>query len=319
MMVLKNLVPMNLQEEKQKFFSDPTYNPQFIFADQVDESALDRYGLPQRPCLDLAQTILDTTYRDASESDLFASEGPKMSQQEITQKITNFLNMHNLEKRFKIVWSSSFISRTSVTTDTIKLRLPPDFRKEGLLGMLYHEIGTHALRRINYEHQAWYKKKNKNGFKDHLRTEEGLAALHALIPHTNKSAFIQAIRYVAVEYAREHSFVEVWNFLKKYVDDAERRWVITFRQKRGMTDTSKPGGYTKDLVYFEGLVDTWRYLNIHDFDITTLYFGKLAYEDSDKAKSFNPHFIPMLPSFFITNPEEYKTQMRLIGKANLLA
>lgn len=318
MIRLQNLIPTNLQEEKGKFLNDETYNPQFTYEQPIAAQSLTEQGLPQAKYLALAQAILDEAYAERTEEMLFESEGPKISQSEVTQKTKQFLQMHHLEHRYKIVWSSSFVSRTSVSTNAIKLRLPVDFRKEGLLGMLYHEIGTHALRRINYEHQPWFKKKKKYGFADYLRTEEGLAVLHSLIPHTVKLAFTAALRYQAVAVAQAGSFAEVWQFLKQYVDDQERRWTIAFRQKRGQTDTSQPGGFTKDLVYFEGMVDVWQYLKQHRFDSSKLYLGKLAHQDVLKAEAMNPSFKPLLPSFLAMHPDEYAKQLMLIGKSNFL-
>ncbi len=318
MSFLSNLIPTNLNEEKAKFFADQTYNPQFIYSEPIDQEKLVSPGMPKQKYLQLAQNTLKKAYFNTTETELFLIEGPTISQKEVEEKIKTFLQMHQLEKRFKVSWSSSYVSRATITSDLIKLRLPVDFRKEGLLGMLYHEIGTHALRRLNYEQQPWYKKKKRYGFGDYLKTEEGLATLHAMLPHTNKSAFVSAIRYVAVEKAQTSSFAETWDYLKQYIDDLERRWMVTLRQKRGLEDTSKPGGYTKDLVYFEGMVQTYKWLEKNNFDITRLYYGKIAAEDVSKAVAIDPHFKPALPSFFTTNPEKYAQEIKKIGEANEL-
>ncbi len=318
MSFLSSLIPINLNEEKAKFFADQTYNPQFIYSEEVDQKKLNECGKSSEKYLQIARNILQKAYAGRTESDLFLMEGSIVTQKDVEKTIHTFLQMHKLEKRFKTSWSSSYISRATITSDLIKLRLPADFRKEGLLGMLYHEVGTHALRRLNYEEQPWYKKKKKFGFTDYLKTEEGLATLHAMIPHTNKSAFISAIRYVAVAKAQTSSFAETWNFLKQYIDDLERRWMVTLRQKRGLEDTRKPGGYTKDLVYFEGMVDVYKWLEKNNFNITNLYFGKLALEDAAKAVELNPKFTPILPSFFTINPENYSQEIKKIGEVNEL-
>ncbi len=316
MSFISSLIPTNLNEEKEKFFQDNSYNPQFIYEDEIDKTKLYQYGQPQTKYLDLAQNILKKAYLNRNEQDLFMMEGHKIDQPYIEKTIHTFLQMHQLKKKYKISWSSSFISRTSITNNTIKLRLPLTFRKEGLLGMLYHEIGTHALRNINYQKQPWYKKKKKYGFSSYLKTEEGLAVLHALIPHSFKSAYITAIRYLTVYYSQQYSFTQTWQKLKPYIQDEERRWVVIIRQKRGLTDTSKPGGFTKDLVYFEGLVDVYHYLKNNNFDITNLYFGKLAIKDIPLALQLNPNFIPQLPSFFSLDRNKYAQEIQKIGKFN---
>lgn len=316
--LVSQLTPTNLIEEKEKFFHDEIYNPQFIYSQKIDDQVLTRYGLPQNRYLDLAQTILDQAYYNRSEAQLEEKKGPAVTQEEVAQKVTQFLDMHGLKERFKISWSSSFVARTTITTNTIKLRLPVDFRKLSLLGMLYHEIGTHALRRINYEQQPWYQKKTELGFNNYLKTEEGLATLHSILPLDFKLAYYPALNYVAVDYAQKHSFAQLWQFLKRYIDDPEKRWRKTLRLKRGIDDTANPGGFTKDLVYFEGMIDVWNYLKKNKFDVTKLYFGKMALEDADKAFEMNPDFKPVLPSFFVVDQDEYVYKLSKIGVENQL-
>jgi len=318
MSLIKKITPINLLEEKEKFFADESYNPQFKYAEEFDEEILYKHGHPQNKYLELAQTILEKVHYRYDETDLDKLRGDLVNQSEVTKKTTDFLKIHQLEKRFKITWSNSFVSRAAITVDTIKLKLPADFRQLDLLSMLYHEIGTHALRRINYEQQPWYKKKKKYEFKNYLKTEEGLAGLHSLLPLNFQYAYYPALNYVSVAYAQKHSFSKTWNFLKKYINNPERRWERTLRRKRGLKDTSRPGGFTKDLVYFEGMIEVWNYLNKNNFDLTKLYFGKMSWEDVDAAVKMNPNFKPFLPSFFLADKEQYAEKIEKIGKLNML-
>jgi len=314
--ILKRLTPINLLEEKQKFFSDFSYNPQFVYDAVVPDEELYQYGKPDPAFVSLAQSILDKEYKNRNETDLRMNQGSIFSEPEVTRIATDFLEMHALEDRIKIHWSSSFVSRASITPDSLRLRKGSEFRKENLLGMLYHEIGTHAIRRVNYEQQPWFKHKKKYGFSSYLETEEGLASLHSLLPFSYKSAYSTAIRYAASHFSQSHSFSELWSFLEKYIDDLETRWMITFRQKRGVADTSSGSGFTKDLVYFQGMVKVYNWLAKNDFDLYYLYFGKLALEDIELAKKLNPAFEPLLPSFFTLNKQNYVKQIKAIGKAN---
>ncbi|MEN8252856.1 MAG: tyrosine/phenylalanine carboxypeptidase domain-containing protein [Patescibacteria group bacterium] len=316
MTFLQKITPTNLLEEKEKFLADNSYNPQFIYSEEVTNEKLYKFGKTQKKYLELAQEILNKAYFGRNEQDLLMLEGPLLTHESVNKKINSFLEMHHLEKRYEITWSSSFVSRASITTDVIKLRNNAKFRKDDLIGLLYHEIGTHAIRRINYEKQIWYRKKKKHGFINYLKTEEGLASLHSLLPKSYKSAYKSAIRYAAVDFAQNHSFSETWQFLGKYIQDQETRWMVTLRQKRGIFDTSKAGGYSKDLVYFEGLVNVFKYLEKNNFDITNLYFGKMALEDVGKAVELNPNFKPLLPSFFTLDREKYASEMRKVGKEN---
>lgn len=320
MLTLAKLVPINLESEKQRFFAENgNYNPKFEYEDNFHPEELLAHGLPEKDLLILADKIVHEDVAAQLAADAKEKVDGLLSQEAVTKKVEAFLQLHDLAERYSITWSSSFVARTSITATNIKLRIPAAFRsQEDLLGMLYHEVGTHALRRVNYEKQPWFKKKKQFGFSSYLRTEEGLASLHSLLPLKNKSAYGSALRYLAVAHAQKESFAETYKFISQYVDDPERRWAITFKQKRGLTDTSLPGGYTKDLVYFAGLVEVWRYLNERNFEVDGLYFGKLAKEDVEKAREINPAFEPLLPSFYVADKDNYRQKMQEIGQINHL-
>jgi hypothetical protein len=242
-----------------------------------------------------------------------------LTQETVTQAIETFLKEHALDHRFSIVWSSDFMSRAAVSDDnTVKLRLPCAVREEDLDGLIYHEIGTHALRRINYEQQPWYKRKKYYGFAPYLKTEEGLATLHALFPKKEIYAYRAAIYYLAAYIAQEGSFLDVWRFVKQYLDDPEVAFTIAAKKKRGLMDTSKAGGYSKDYVYFEGFAETTRFLIEKDFPLKELYFGKMSWQDVDRARELNPDFQPILPNFYTTDPAAYKERVLEIARANFL-
>jgi hypothetical protein len=314
---LDALTPTNLLQEKERFLANPDYNPQFTYLEDIPAESLSKYGHPKPAYLELAQEILDQAYFGRNEQDILMTEGKKMTQAEVTEKCQLFLEMHGLENRYQIIWSSSFVSRATTSENALKLRTNSVFYKDGLIGMIYHELGTHAIRRVNYEQQSWFKKKKEAGITtNYLRTEEGLAILHALIPHQFKSVYSAAIRYVAAEYALHHNFSQLWQFVGKYIQDPETRWMIVSRLKRGVSDTSQPLAFTKDIVYFEGAVDTWQWLDTHDYNLPPLYLGKIAFQDVEAAVTNSPGFTPLLPSFYSLNPEQYAQDLLEIGAFN---
>ncbi len=319
MSLISRVTPTNLTEQKLAFLADPTFNPTLTYDSQPSSTELMQFGKPKPDYLQLAQAILDKAYLHRNEADLNALEGALCSQSQVEASIQAFLKLHQLNHRFKVSFSHSYLSRASISATTLKMRLPLDFRKDGLFSTLYHEIGTHALRRLNYEEQPWYKKKLQFGFQPYLVTEEGLASLHGLLPQSYQVAHVAALRYLAVNWAQSGSFLEVWEKLGRYIQDPGRRWVIAIRQKRGLENTSQPGGFTKDAVYFEGMVDVWQWLNSHDFNPSFLYWGKLSLEDLDFAQSLNPDYQPRLPSFYVSNPKKYQKQMVAIGKINFFS
>jgi len=321
MSLISKLTPTNLNEEKQKFFqSDFKYNPQFIYLEPIDLKSLTRYGKPTEYLSKLAQEILDQAFMNQTYQELSETEGEVISSGETYNLIHKFLKMHQLDKRFQVVTDPSISSRATATSNLIKLRPNTQFRKEGILAMLYHEVGTHVLRRINYEKQSWYKKKRKYGLThSYLKTEEGLAVIHGHLPRTNKLMWRSALKYLAVTRAYHSSFSQLFAWISQYRDSPEANWRFCVRLKRGLTDTSQPGGFTKDLVYFAGFVKVWRWLNEHNFEVDDLYYGKLAIEDLEIAKKLNPSYQPILPSFYLANKNQYRQRVQKIGEVNFLS
>jgi len=298
--------------------ADPSYNPTFTYPAEVDQDRLKQYGLPRQPFLSLAQEIVDRAFSSRNYQDLVMSEGKQVTRRQVEAKTITFLEMHGLAQRFKMSMSESYVARTSISADTIKLRLPIEFRKESLLGMLYHEVGTHALRRVNYERQPWYRSKNKYGFRPYLKTEEGLAVMHSLLAYSLKLAYKPALLYLTCQLAQRASFAQVYSFLMGYYANPEHSWRTAVRHKRGLVDTSQPGGYTKDLIYFEGLVEVWHWLKNHHFKLDDLYLGKLAYQDAARARRLNPEFEPLLPSFYQADHDLYSHRIAQLGQENRL-
>jgi hypothetical protein len=319
--LIADLNPTNYKEEKDRFLADPTFNPQFQYSRKFADEELLSKGSPTDEYTQLAQKILDAALENFTVEELTGKKGKPLSREQVTDVIEDFLGVHHLDTRFTLKWSENFVSRTSVTDDNvIKLRLPSAVYKHDLESLIYHEIGTHAIRRVNYEQQPWYKKKKRYGFSPYIKTEEGLAILHSSLPNIggNIYAYKTAVNYLAVSKAQEASFLEVWQLIKQYVNDEETAFSITFKKKRGLTDTSQPGGFTKDLVYLEGFAEVTRFLIGNDFPLKELYFGKLAYQDINKAVELNPKFEPVLPIFYTQDPESYQQRVKKIAQANFM-
>ncbi|HEX9817580.1 MAG TPA: tyrosine/phenylalanine carboxypeptidase domain-containing protein, partial [Patescibacteria group bacterium] len=201
--LIADLNPTNYQQEKERFLADPTFNPQFKYVRKFSEEELLSKGLPSKPYLTLAWRVLDQALTNFTPEEFELARGLLLTQETVTQAIRDFLHDHHLTEQISIVWSPNFVSRASVTdNNVIKLRLPCSFRDQDLDSLIYHEIGTHTLRRINYQKQPWYKKKKRFGFGPYLKTEEGLAVLHSLLPQQNSFAYLAAVNYLTVQKAQ---------------------------------------------------------------------------------------------------------------------
>lgn len=319
MLKLTDLTPVNLESEKEKFFaSDFKYNPQFIYEKDIPKEELTKYGKPKIWYMFLAKRILKKLLNKKYLIEQIENKRKFLDQDYIEDLIEKRLLFYDLNNKYKIVFSKNFVSRISVNNKerTIKVCLPIIIDRNEIEAVLNHEIDTHVVRQINYEQQTWYKKRKSNGFKPYLRTEEGLAAVNELITSEHKLAYKSAVNYLAVDLALKKDFVAVFNFFYEIWKDPERSWIWALKKKRGMTDTSKKGAYTKDLVYFEGLVEVLNYLKKNNYDPSELYYGKIDLKDVKKAKKLSVGHKLVLPKIFVQDKEAYKKAIMEIIRNN---
>lgn len=118
------------------------------------------------------------------------------------------------------------------------------------MGVIDHEIGTHFLRRNNEKFQVWAKKRDKYEVKNCMRTEEGFASTNQMVRNAldggHPFLYRSALNYYMAFKASRMGFVELFDDIKKYIDDKHSRWKYVMRVKRGTMDTSEPGGLFKD-------------------------------------------------------------------------
>lgn len=321
MILLQDLSPINKEKEKEKFFFDANYNPQFVYAQRIREEDLQRFGAVSDEYLKQATNIVDTVIKKwGTESAFLAqAEGELLSKEQVANITRDYIQKNGLEGKVKIRFVEGQVSPCSMSGDVISFRLPIAQRALRLEGTLNHEIGTHYFRRINEEKQPWVHEHPKFGLHPHIETEEGLAALHSLLLLEHKNAWFDALYYVAVYNANQMSFSELYQYLKKYIDDRNRRWNITLRAKRGISDTSKPGAIAKDQVYLRGMVQVLQWLEKNDYNPAPLYYGKIAIEDLDLVGKINPNYSPIIPTFLnIEMYEAYASAVKDLKKQNAL-
>ncbi|MBT4824462.1 DUF1704 domain-containing protein [Candidatus Woesearchaeota archaeon] len=170
------------------------------------------------------------------------------------------------------------------------------FSKKFLKRLIVHEIGTHILRTENGAHQPY--KIFERGLPNYLMTEEGLAVTNEEINHCLDIAILRryAARVIAVDTALKKGFRKVYEELTKYLDK-DLAWRTTVRVKRGLGDTSKPGGCTKDFAYLRGYFAVKRYTEAGN-DLQKLYYGKVGIQHVEMLDKIPGLVEPeLLPTF----------------------
>ncbi|RMZ94215.1 hypothetical protein BpHYR1_004843 [Brachionus plicatilis] len=191
-------------------------------------------------------------------------------------------------------------------------------RKDGIISLCDHEIGTHYFRSYNDGLQIWFNERKKFGLRptnstDLLQTEEGLAALNTLVNANLKYLFLPALLYYMACMADRMTFEQLYNHMENYIEIPEERWKLVTRVKRGISDPYKIGSYSRDQSYFHGAIDILQ--NLDNVDFMTLMSGKICLDECDRIKRIARTNSIKIPKF-MKNMQSYKEKLRTIGIIN---
>jgi len=335
--LIYHLRPTNLTEERDKFFKDFKYNPQFTYPElqfnpdelrkklaniETDTSPLGQIFQAKREELEKKVDLLDSidtpSFSENSialfgkpdealiqEAERLILEAGKFQKPE-TQDIDAEKAKEKFEKIFKKYklnnWKVKI--KEEMITDCIAgknnrlfVRKGATFSRSKIKNLIVHEVETHILTAENGKNQA-YEIFNR-GLADYLITQEGLAIYNVtnVANDSIKDSYKALALVIGIDAALYGSFVEVFEKILSYGIPIEDAYRIALKTKRGMGDTSKYGAFTKDLIYFKG------YKQIVDFvenggKLKDLYIGKLNLRDLPLVKDISGIAAPKyLPKF----------------------
>ena len=187
-------------------------------------------------------------------------------------------------KKYGFDWSITITPNlsSSIAVDfenyNILLNRNDSFSLQDIKRFQVHEIDTHVLRAENGRRQP--NRLFKIGFPNFIETEEGFATYnekrYGLLD--NNTLKIYAGRVLGVNYALDHDFYSTFVYLNQFFDKSESLKIVS-RVKRGISDTSKKGAFTKDYVYLNGYNDITN--NLDSLSISLLYSGLVSYKYLD--------------------------------------
>ncbi|NOR84792.1 DUF1704 domain-containing protein [archaeon] len=322
------LDPINQNTEKIKFFKNKNYNPilkyekkelpktfflkikqlpnnkypklsYFILKNILEEinlrnsctkkeytkNSIDFYGVPSENLVSHAKKIL--------KKNIPILEEKTITPQNVVCGLNEYLKSRKLTHWVVKTASITAKAITIPTEKTLKINNKLLFSKNDLIRLKVHEIDTHIMRVENSMLQSQIL---HFAFPNYLSTEEGLALYSEEMNGVldQKRMAICAGRVLAVNLALNHSFAEVFEALTAYFDDNDA-WDITLRVKRGLTDTSMPGGYTKDYIYLNGYFKIKKYVESGG-SIKDLYVAKIGINDLSTIKDLKeikpPKYLP---------------------------
>jgi hypothetical protein len=306
MQLVSPITPLNLHTEREKFFQDFSYNPQFEYSQTFTQEELMENGLPQESYFDHVQKLL-------SEHGFSSSPPTIRTSEEVLARVTQLLKDLQLSVELNIFFTADLIPRCSITSSKMVFRLPIEFTEEDFNGLMNHEIQSHLLRRLNDKKQPWYGEvKDK---KTILKTEEGIANLHSFVESSDKLMRRSWLNYCAIFLAQTHSFSQLFKILIEMGVDPNRAWYATVRTKRGLNDTGQKGGNTRGLVYLEGSVKVWRWIKEKENDPHDLYLGRIHLNELGDKKAV-AHIEGLLYPTFFKDIEQYKDIISELGQKN---
>ena len=307
-----SLQPINADVERKKVFNDKTYNPKLKYPKlngnlitiknnlekiKTDGNIMGKLlDEKRKELLSMANSLLHIGSVSVTSYSKYIYGTPSKELVDTSYKLMN-LEIGKEEERYatfttmrKMIESLLFYgfqwkvkekdmlagARIDQINKVIYINKNRKFSDNDIKRLIVHEIGTHVARAENG------RKQNYNlffiGFPKYLETEEGLAAYNesnaGLL--SNKIIKNYAGRVIAVDLALKNSFSYVYNTLLEYFDKDEAL-TLTLRTKRGLSDTAKPGAFTKDHLYLKGKLLVEDYVK-KGGDISKLYVGKIGIE-----------------------------------------
>ncbi|KAF4010778.1 hypothetical protein G4228_002600 [Cervus hanglu yarkandensis] len=322
--MLVALRPTNMDRERDKFFqSHYTYNPQFEYQEPMPTAVLEKYCEASGQFIHQAVGIIEAVLEKFGTYEHFeaATGGQLLTKCQIWSIVRRYMQKEGCVGEVVVQLSEDLLSQAVMMVENSRPTLAINLtgaRQYWLEGMLRHEIGTHYLRGVNNARQPWHSAEGRQqyGLRPANPTEEGLASLHSVLFRKQPFLWRAALLYYTIHRAARMSFRQLFQDLARYVQDADVRWEYCVRAKRGQTDTSLPGCFSKDQVYLDGIVRILRHRQTIDFPLLTS-LGKVSYEDVDHLR---PHGVldnTRVPHF-MQDLARYRQQLEHIMTTNRL-
>lgn len=323
--LLVALRPVNVEEERERFFqSSFAYNPQFEYGEPIPETVLEKYRDASEQFLSQAIGIMNAVLEKYGTYESFeATNGGKLlSKSQIWSIIRKYMQKEGCSGEVVVELTEDLLSQAVMMVENSRPTLAINLsgaRQNWLEGMLRHEIGTHYIRGVNNARQPWHSLESRKqfGLKPANPTEEGLASLHSVLFRKQPFLWRAALLYYTIAQASHMAFSELFQDLERYVQDAGVRWEYCVRAKRGQVDTSKPGCFSKDQVYLDGILRILRHRQSIDFPLLAA-LGKVSYEDVEQLKVFGVLEQARIPHF-MQDLERYMQQLDHIVTTNCLS
>jgi hypothetical protein len=331
---LSHLEPTNSAEEAEKVAADPSYNPSYTYTAQnegrlsrlraqLEQLDLPGYGVGMffRQARDYLLKRIDLRLNLGNDAHWRQPLYPMAPDRVITlarrilsqpqpksrpvdrpfrasdqvRLVNSRLRQYNLLDWRVEVRTNISATNTDPANRVVNLRADLTYSMEEMKRLVVHEVDTHVLRAVNGYAQP-YRIFAVGAVPSYLMTEEGLAVVNeermGYIDSLRTRVF--AARVLAALSAHTQPFSTVYGELREYGFGHADAYTTTRRVKRGLADTSSPGGYIKDHAYLWGRVLVEEFV-LSGGDLSRLYVGKIALEHVpfvDNLGLMPPKYLP---------------------------
>ncbi|XP_069124385.1 microtubule-associated tyrosine carboxypeptidase 1-like isoform X3 [Argopecten irradians] len=333
------ICPINLEEQRERFLKHGKL-PQFVLKGSEDEIEQLYHKAKNQIRFDLfgeAEFILKSVKEKYGDAEKYITKqyGERISKEQATEVLQDYIKEHNLDGAMSIIWCNDMAASARMMWVGPNVRSnKPEARnfsfwirnstdnvyitEHGIRCLANHEIGTHFFRAFNDGLQPWYSDRRRFGIKgmgslEHMRAEEGLAAIHTILEAKERFLWGPAMLYYTACKASGMSFKQLFDHLGTYISSKEQRWKYCMRVKRGLVDPNDIGGYGKDQCYFEGAVEILR--NIDSIDFGVMMSGKICPDEIPRCKRVARLDCLRVPAF-MKNEKKYKKQLQTIANLN---
>lgn len=271
MNILKLLTPTNLAEEKEKFFSNIEYNPEFKYLWEEEKIKNDSDYL-------LKTALYEAVLEQDNEKIIKAAQ--KYFAVDIESEHSNAI--FDLRREYEKVKAFELDELVDAyKQQKLYISKAYSYQYMDIDGSVKHEM-AHVIR---YENGRY------NGIKrspDYLPTEEGLATyVQDYTPELKSSLFQHAAEYEASRVGVQGSLRDIFDHFISLGFDKDLAWQRAARHKFGFKDTKSPGDIIKPAMYY---FNARRILKLDQNQIVKLFVGKIGINEALDQKEYKGRF-----------------------------
>lgn len=307
----KLLTPINIDEERIRYFSSKNYNPIFKYLwtenSENDWSEMDAKNIPLREAIlsrdrdaiiNEAKLLFETELEDSllNYSKEILKHKPAVNigkgPEELIEGFKIALDKFGIEYKVLVTNSEGYNIRPIHVKREVHISKNPSQQFFKVKDILKHEM-LHIVRAENTEYNRIPKSNN------FLPTEEGFASFVQDYEHSvpTSSIFQHAAEYAVTEVCLNGSLRNAIEFLVSVGFSEDNAWKRSIRHKFGFIDTSLPGDIMKPSMY---LFNAEKIKKLTKDEQLRLFVGKISIKDLSDCPEYKGRFSSnMIREYFL--------------------